>query len=175
MFALLVLSACHRKEAPRPTHEVQVAAPSPPAPKPHPQSYQGALANFAKGQMWECTDVVVTIDPPEDAGAGWKPNGDPLEKIFGKEVMRLPKPCAKQFHDRAALASCTVSNAVEGMRVKATSSYYNYEDVGLGDEHMKDCLQAGGSWNSLPSDSREWRRANLSYASRSLKNATDKL
>lgn len=171
--ALLLLSAC-RKYAPPPSHEVH-AETAQPAPKPKTQSFQGAMANFSHGLVWECTDAIVDIDPPANADANWKPNGDPIEKVFGKDSVRLAKPCAEQFLDRSALATCNVSSVADGIRVRATSSYYNYEDVGLGDEHMKECLQANGSWTVLPSESREWRKAKLTYVIRKLKKASDKL
>lgn len=182
----LALVACSKPETkPAPAPEassapVAKAAAPPPAPKPYAGTV--SFAHFAKDQIFECIDASVQIQPPGDAGADWAPQEDPLAKLattpFLKKTTKLSKACSEQFNDRAALASCTLVDRGEkrdggNPRVVVTfiSNFYNFEDVGLTDEHMKDCLQGGGDWKALPRDSVEWKKAKLEHSRKGLHKA----
>lgn len=187
----LVLVGCSKPEAkPAPVETVPSAAPvvKSAEPPPAPKAYQGTIsfAHFAKDQIFECIDATVQIQPPGDAGADWAPKDDPIAKLattpFLKKTTKLSKPCGEQFGDRTVLASCTLVDKGERhdggnprLVVTFTSNFYNYEDVGPTDEHMKDCLQNGGDWKALSRDSAEWKKAKLEHSRKGLQKAVDRL
>jgi hypothetical protein len=176
----LVLVACS-KPAPQ-AEPAPAPVPAPPAVvAPARHEYTGHMADMSGGVLHECADVSVLVTPPGDAGADWKPKADPLEK-FAKDTKRtsIPKPCAEQFTDRTALASCSVSSTAtaktgEAYAVTVRTTFYDVADVGNSDAKMAECLESKGEWKALPKDSPEFRKARLEHSRKRLEKAVDGL
>jgi hypothetical protein len=93
------------------------------------------------------------------------PSGDPAKvramsqkfataAVEEEGQVRLRKPCAEQFADRTALATCTVTpKEKDGVRISVVSRYYNVATVSDSDGYMKDCLSMGGDWRANPDKS----------------------
>ena len=92
-----------------------------------------------------------------------------------KNLMLVPKGCAVQFADRTPLAVCGFEKEQKGLRVAYTSNRYLFEDVGLSDTAMKECIEMGADWKAVPRDSKEWRAAKLEHSRRKLQKLGDKL
>lgn len=138
------------------------------------RTFSSSMAHFEKNRLFECVDLDLTLEAPEDAGPDWKPKKDPLAglaKELGKKAAPITQPCTKAFSDRLVLATCTYSQESDAGAASATAHFYDFAAVGLNDKQMADCIQNQGKWDALSRDSSEWKRARLEHAATSLQNA----
>jgi hypothetical protein len=179
-FVLLLFVGCSKHEAPQPAPALPplvadaetptISVKDLPAEKPY--VYTTTLAHFDKDQLFECVDFAVTMPAYVDAGAD--PLGS-LHKSMATGVKRIEQPCEVAFQDRTVLASCARSETGDaGKSVEVTAHFYRFEDVGLSDQQMSDCLDAKARWSAIARDSQEWRRAKLDYDDRRLHKAIDR-
>ena len=135
-----------------------------------------SVAKLSGGLLDECVDISFQGEPP-DAGPNWDPATGFVKgaKLKDKDVMVVPKGCAVQFADRTPLAVCGFEKEQKGLRVAYTSNRYLFEDVGLSDTAMKECIEMGGDWKAVPRDSKEWRAAKLEHSRRKLQKLGDEL
>ncbi len=151
---------------------------------PHTQTQ--SVAKFVKDTLNECVDFTIQLAPPVDAGADWKPPSseklaEQVSNLFknDKSVLRISKPCAEQFSDRTALASCSATQNVTSQRgdavtVQILSRYYDFSNLDEDDLYMKQCLELHGDWQAVSRESNEYRRARLRANARKLGKITDK-
>ena len=160
---------------------VGTAAPLPvidAAPAARTKHFRASLAHFVKNQLFECIDLSMDLEPPADAGADWKPPDNPTDtvrKSMSKELTPIQDPCGVAFADRTVLATCSHAHKGDAGSGEVNTSFYGYDDIGLSDEQMADCLKGKGRWNALARDSLEFRKAKLDYDSRNLRKAVGKL
>jgi hypothetical protein len=175
----LALVACAKPAPPAPAEEAPPVVAKAAGPSAH--TFTGHMAELSGGLLRECADMSVKVSPPPDAGADWQPKANPLDK-FAKDVKRtaIPKPCAEQFADRLALATCTVRSSApaktgEAFTVEVATRFYDFGDVGTSDAKMAECLETKGDWSAIPKDSHEWRKARLEHSRKRLEKAADDL
>ncbi len=184
LVVLLFTVACNRKtasiaDASPPAVVAPMAAPLPVVvvdAAPPAKVSRTSLAKLTAGILDECVDVSFQGEPA-DAGPNWDPTADFVKgaKRKDKDVMVVPKGCAVQFADRTPLAVCSFEKEQKGVRVAYTSNRYLFEDVGLSDTAMKECIEMGADWKSVPRDSKEWRAAKLDHSRRKLQRLGDRL
>lgn len=170
VFLSLILVGCSK---PAPVVEVLEAGPAPVASAPPavdaappPRFYHLSTARLEGDVLSECADFSFEIPASSDAG-------DPTEELrktrATKGLLVLSKSCDQQFSDRHPLATCQVKKSKGGTAIEVVSSRYRYEDVGLSDAAMKECLgEMQGDWQAVSRDSKEWRDAKLDHLRRSV-------
>lgn len=171
LLALLLVGCSKRSEA---TPSPSKAAPAPTVeaipPRPKDLVVRKAFATFEKNELSECVDVLLVVPAGKDAGA------DPLAKFTlpKSKATPIPKACDEQFPDRKELGTCTLTfKDAPGLKIDA--NYFRFEDVGLSDARMAECLKDGGEWDGLKKDSPEWRKAKLDHSRKGLHKAVEKL
>ena len=126
-----------------------------------------SFAAFKGDDMVECDEFsAVTAKPAADIAAA----ADALWKSFqpgkadGGTVTRLSRPCAEQFSDRPPFGSC-VGYAIwkDAPGLRASTFHYAFGDVYRSDWAMKECLNMGGAWSSIPRTSEQFREAQLRF------------
>ena len=125
------------------------AAAAAPITQPFVKAY--SFAHFRKDTLEYCSDVTLTIAPPEGLVSGWNP-----EKMYNlRESLadfgtELNRSCSDQFADRPVLATCaaTIKNTLEHSALTIFERYYDSAALGTSDRHMKECLHLGGEWKA---------------------------
>jgi hypothetical protein len=180
-FLPLAIIACAKREAPAPQADAapaQVATVSGAPVEPAPLSFTSSLAKFSGDFLQLCVDMTITGAPDLDASAL---KGNPAEaatksmRAKDKSLTGIPKTCGEQFPDRTSLASCVLRAEEPRGSMRLVSQHYAFEDVGLTDAAMKECLSEKGDWSAIPRDSHAWRAAKLEHDQRRLRKITDKL
>lgn len=155
---------------------------SPPPAPPKPTSATRAFASFVKDTLDECVEVTLVAPPGTDqarvdkaADGVFKPT-----KAGGGsgELVSIPAPCAEQFADRTALASCSMSKteAADGgvVTMLIGASYFNLKTLN-DDTYMKDCLKGGGKWTAAKKDDPNAARERLRQRAKQLQDLSDKM
>ena len=167
--AFLLLVACSKQDVP-----VADAGPaaSPASSSPaSPLAYRVSVVAMNGKTVEECTDLAVNIVPPPSAPPGWKPKDDVVAGLLKvmKDAKRIEKPCAEQFAERPALATCETSakskrtDGSEG-QLQISAHYYDFAKIGLSDMYMTLCASKQGKWKPIPRDSAEWQKAKADHA-----------
>lgn len=171
LVSLLCLLACSKPEPPAadagasPTPSASASATG------GPLTYRASVVTMDGKTLEECTDLTVTLVPPPNAPAGWKPKDNVIAGLLKtmKGATRIEKPCAEQFADRTVLATCetaATSKRTDGSegQIKISASYYDYAKVGLTEAYMAICTGRQGKWKPIARDSAEWQKAKAEHA-----------
>jgi hypothetical protein len=162
-----------------PSYVPSATASSPPT-LPPPLLVSDAIFD-KKDVLIACLDISYTVPSgtPDDwrqkvtraAQGPTKPSSD------GTQTVHLQKPCAEQFAERPALASCAMPRACNdaGACRGSTITYYSLDTLRGSDLEMKDCLKMGGDWQGVSRDSPGYQQAVHDDARRQLGKAQKKL
>jgi len=161
---------------------VKAVSPAPPEtvrPQPdEPRPVDGpqfvvSVAVFNGDSLFECVDIeaINASDVSALAEKAWKGmSGNKQNK--GTTLTRLGASCATQFSDRRPFAVCTLpTGSVNGSaagttvatKINTRSLTFSFSDVFKSDSLLKDCLKAGGKWESMARDSQEFREAQMRF------------
>lgn len=119
-----------------------------------------SVANVKQDALDGCIDFTVRVELPGGATPEWATKDAPaLRAQLAKLGAEIRKPCAEQFADRVALATCVAITKRDGQELQLVERYYNPDTVGMDDIYMQECLRLGGTWEAIAQDSPEYRRA----------------
>lgn len=122
-------------------------AQSPPPAAAERSPYAASVATFRDDLLDECVDFRIVPKAGQEAAA--------LKQVKelaskhppdGVRQVTIAKPCAEQFPDRTALATCALDRAGTLGRVVMADRYFSLRTVGDSDAYMKDCLTMHGDW-----------------------------
>jgi hypothetical protein len=155
------------------------AAPEPTAP-PAPTTVMVSFATFTpKGTLLdECVDFIITPPSGVDGGSDFTEGFAKSAAKGQKNMSRIYKPCADQFHTTPALAGCTTHISVPlktdagvvwaTAEINSEERFYNLDTLTSGNEYMKNCLDMKGDWTGVDKDSPEYREAVRARARREM-------
>jgi hypothetical protein len=195
LLVLGVIVGCNQAApppAPAPSAVPVAAVPVVPAPPPAPPPFRESvhIATFFDGRLDECVDFELVADPPPaaDVQAGLReaiaemaePPDGAKNRNRRQTTTRIRRPCALQFADRTALATCPVvlpmPNApAPGIQLSARAAYFDVGTLLDGDGYMRACLERGGDWQALSRDSREWHAAEAAHRLAEAQRAVERL
>lgn len=121
-----------------------------------------SVISYDKGVLDECAEFVFFGDAEAVAKKVKTIEVETKKKYPENTIIR--KPCREALADRDELATCTATqkgtdDAGVALRLELRSGYYNLKVLEASDTYMKNCLELGGDWKALPSDSPIVKRA----------------
>lgn len=180
----LALTGCSRATASGPSDAGQAPPASVSAAAPEPARAaeireRVSYASIKDDVLDECNDLILTITPPPDAGADWKPKTEPKTLLPKPEKGAVPvkSTCREQFADRDVLALCVLEQDIQSpsgavAKLRSVSGYYDFGTVGTSDAYMRECMSRKGDWKAEPRDSDVWRKAKLDHSRRRFEKLT---
>jgi hypothetical protein len=166
--SLLVLS-CDRRVPSSPAGPSVPDQASPPVSAKDAPVFILAFAAFKNDELVECDDL--ELSQPTKAGTDPKALADSLwaslkkPKNTGVVLTRLLRACGEQFSDRKPFAVCSYSALMKKdfPALHARTSHFSFPNIFRNDGMMRECLENGGSWSSIPRTSEEFREAQLRF------------
>lgn len=130
------------------------------------------------GQIDSCSEIRVTLTPPDPLPADWPP--PPREVEAREDFTRISRPCREQFTDRTVLGTCTTTvnnepneNGIRSTSVATTLWYWGL--VLTDDRVMNACIRNGGQWVGIDRNSLEAQQARAEYELRESQRELDRL
>lgn len=174
---LCALLACGQTAEPEPIREVQTeqieSAPElEPSPPPRPE-VAISVATMSDGSVSKCEDLTIRLAlPPEKLASDGLPEAlaevrtrflEGLNLRDSQFALSAGQSCSSQFADRQAFGTCTQPERAlddDGRAfISGVISIYSADRVFASDEEMRQCIEEGASWQAMPRDSDEARRA----------------
>jgi hypothetical protein len=122
-----------------------------------------SVARTYNARLDTCFDFSVEILPPEGADSGWMPQPpSDLPQKLQKLGASIERPCAEQFANRSALATCITTNRRGDQALRLVEQHYDYATVGVDETRMDECLRLGGDWQALAKTSQAFLHAKRS-------------
>lgn len=191
--ALCCLAGC-RSRAPEAVRDAGGAAEAAAAPRVY---WTLSFAAFRNDRLDECSDFEIRRMPGDntqkrDAGFKSKAEADamaiqlgdslwkamePNRKKLSAATTRLAQPCRQQFADRPPFGTCSMRQLLKDKipNLVTRTLHYSYEDVYKSDAMMRECLEAGAHWDSLPRTSRAVRETEMDRTGDELQHNVDEL
>jgi hypothetical protein len=143
-------------------------APSPRSARPA-RTLLLAFAAFKSDDLVECDDIELA-GAALKKGADLKGAADQLWTSFSRPkdaaltMARLTRSCEDQFADRRPFGTCTDwAPWKPAPALRARTLHFSFPEVFRSDWAMRECLENGGQWSSLPRISQEFREAQLRF------------
>jgi hypothetical protein len=144
-----------------------------------------SFAVYRQGVLRSCGDYSLAVTSAEGAATAFTPRQWEADmypgtgsKTVGKTL--LTHSCDQQFRDRTVLAACAYrvgesDDAGSSAEIRGHLRYYGLAALEPGSPFRKQCLELGGDWRELPSDSDEVRRTRARDALGDLRSLSETL